>query len=74
MTVIADNASTALANITNAISKQEGSVTNLKIVNRQTEFCEILIDVDVRDIGHLGRVIAGLRGATGVHQVERARG
>ncbi len=74
VSVIADNAPSALANIANAISKQEGSVTNLKITNRQADFFEVLVDVDVRDISHLLRVIAGLRGASGVHQVERARG
>ena len=74
VSVIADNGPTALANIANAISKQEGAVTNLKITNRQADFFEVLVDVDVRDLGHLSRVIAGLRGASGVHQVERARG
>ena len=40
----------ALANLTNAIAKQEGAVANLKIVNRQQDFIEALVDVDVRDV------------------------
>ena len=48
-------------------------MTNLKIVNRQQEFFEILVDVEVRDLRHLSTVIAGLRAAQGVTQVERAR-
>ena len=62
-----------MATLTNAIAKQDGTVTNLRIVNRQLDFMEVLIDVDVRDVRHLSSVIAGLRAATGITQVERAR-
>ena len=62
-----------LANVTNAVSKHDGSITNLKIVNKQQDFQEILLDVEVRDLRHLSNVIAGLRAAHGVTQVERAR-
>jgi GTP pyrophosphokinase len=74
LSVIADNAPAALATVTNAIAKQDGSVANLRVVNRQDDFFEMLVDVEVRDVRHLATVIAGLRAATGVHQVERARG
>ena len=57
--------------LTNAIAKQEGAVANLKIVNRQQDFMEALVDVDVRDVAHLSKVIAGLRGAVGIKGVER---
>jgi GTP pyrophosphokinase len=33
----------------------------------------VIIDVEVRDVRHLGQVIAGLRGAAGIAQVERAK-
>jgi GTP pyrophosphokinase len=74
VSVIASNESNVLAAATNAIAKQDGAVANLRIVNRQSDFFEMLIDVEVRDLAHLSRVIAGLRAASGVHQVERARG
>jgi GTP pyrophosphokinase len=74
ISVIAHNEPGALAAVTNAISKQDGAVANLKIVNRQADFFEILVDVEVRDLRHLSNVIAGLRAASGMHQVERARG
>jgi GTP pyrophosphokinase len=74
ISVIAANEPGALAALTNAIAKQDGTVSNLKIVNRQQEFIEILVDVDVRDLTHLSKVIAGLRGASGIKSVERARG
>jgi GTP pyrophosphokinase len=72
--VIAANEASALAEISNAISKQDGAIANLKIVNRQQDFMEVLIDVDVRDIGHLSKVIVGLRGLNAIKGVERATG
>jgi GTP pyrophosphokinase len=72
ISVIATQEPATLANVTNAISKHEGSVTNLKIVNRQQDFFELLIDVEVRDLRHLSNVIAGLRAVSGTTQVERA--
>ncbi len=74
VTVIAANDGNALANLTNAIAKQEGNIANLKIVNRQQDFMEVLVDVDVRDVRHLSTLIAALRATSGVTQVERARG
>ncbi len=73
VSVIAAQEPGMLAHVTNAVSKHDGSVTNLKIVNKQTDFQEILLDIEVRDLRHLSNVIAGLRAAHGVTQVERAR-
>jgi len=74
VSVIADNDGNAIANITNAISRQDGDVVNLRIINRQDDFMEMLVDVEVRDLHQLVTVIASLRAAKSVHQVERARG
>ena len=72
ISVIATNEPATLANLTNAVARQDGGVTNLKIVNRQQDFVEILVDVEVRDLRHLSMVIAGLRAVSGLTQVERA--
>jgi GTP pyrophosphokinase len=74
ISVIATNSPAALATVANAIAKHEGAVANLRVVNRQADFSEMLVDVEVRDVRHLTSVIAGLRASAGVHQVERARG
>jgi GTP pyrophosphokinase len=74
VSVIADNDPAAMASITNAIAKQDGDVTNLRIVNRQADFMEMLVDVEVRDLHQLVTVIASLRAAKCVHSVERAKG
>ncbi|MBV9755822.1 MAG: bifunctional (p)ppGpp synthetase/guanosine-3',5'-bis(diphosphate) 3'-pyrophosphohydrolase, partial [Alphaproteobacteria bacterium] len=73
ISVILVNEPGALASLTNAIAKHEGAVANLRIVNRQQDFFESLVDVEVRDSRHLNTVIAGLRGVSCVSQVERAR-
>ena len=74
ISVIAANEQNALADITNAVAKQDGAIANMKIVNRQQDFMEALIDVDVRDIAHLSKVIVGLRGLKTIKGVERATG
>jgi len=68
------NQPNTLASLTNAVAKQDGTVTNLKVINRQQDFFEVVLDVEVRDLRHLSSVIAGLRAAGGVTQVERAKG
>ncbi len=73
VSVIAANEPSMLATLSNAAAKHDGTVVNLKIVNRQLDFMEILVDVEVRDLRHLSTVIAGLRGAGGITQVERAK-
>jgi len=72
ISVIAANEPATIGNLTNAVARQEGGVSNLKIVNRQQDFMEILVDVEVRDLRHLSMVIAGLRAVSGLTQVERA--
>ena len=74
ISVIASNEPSVLADLTNAMAKQEGAIVNLKIVNRQQDFMEVLVDVEVRDIAHLSKVIVGLRGMNAVKGVERATG
>jgi GTP pyrophosphokinase len=72
--ITADNDPGAIAAITNAISRQGGEIVSLKITARQSDFFEMLVDVEVRDLSQLVQVIASLRAAKIVHQVERARG
>ena len=63
----------ALAAITNVIGKHDGAIASLKIQNRTTDFFDMLVDVEVRDISHLADIIAALRACNGVATVERAR-
>ncbi len=74
ISVIAENEPATLADLTNTLAKHDGAIANLKIVNRQQDFIEILVDVEVRDVAHLSNVIAGLRGVKRIKSVERAKG
>ncbi len=73
ISVIASNTPSSLATIANAVAKQDGAIANLKVVQRQQDFFEALVDVEIRDLRHLNQVIAGLRGAAGIAQVERQK-
>jgi GTP diphosphokinase / guanosine-3',5'-bis(diphosphate) 3'-diphosphatase len=74
ISVIAANEQNALADISNAVAKQDGAIVNMKIVSRQQDFMEVLVDTDVRDVTHLSRIIVGLRGLKAIKGVERATG
>jgi GTP pyrophosphokinase len=56
------------------IAKDLGNITNLKILNRSTDFFEILLDIEVKDTRHLNTIIASLRGKEVVQSVERFYG
>ncbi len=63
-----------LATVTNVIAKDLGNITNLKITTRSTDFFEMLIDIEVKDLRHLNSIIASLRGKEAVQSVERYYG
>lgn len=63
----------SLAELTNTIAKDLGNIHNLKIVHRNSDFFEILVDVDVRGSRHLTNIIANLRSKPCIHSVERYR-
>jgi GTP pyrophosphokinase len=74
VSVIGSNQNNLLSDLANAVNRHDGSVSNLRIVNRQSDFLEILADIDVRDLRHLMTVVAGLRAVSGITQVERTLG
>ena len=73
ITVLTANQPGALSTLTTVIAKRDGNIVNLKIVNRTPEFFEMLIDLEVRDLGQLGDIIAALRASPQISAVERAR-
>jgi guanosine-3',5'-bis(diphosphate) 3'-pyrophosphohydrolase len=56
------------------ISRENGNINNLKIVNRSTDYFELIVDIEVEDIRHLNNIIAGLRSKDVVQMVERFAG
>ncbi|MCK8783569.1 bifunctional (p)ppGpp synthetase/guanosine-3',5'-bis(diphosphate) 3'-pyrophosphohydrolase [Roseomonas sp. NAR14] len=74
ISVVAANDPNVLATLANAVSKQDGTISNIRILHRATDYCEVQVDVEVTDVRHLSNIIAGLRACQGVTQVERAHG
>jgi GTP pyrophosphokinase len=73
ITVVMANEPNSLGNITIVIAKNLGNITNLKITNRNPDFFEMIIDIEVRDVKHLTNIIAALRASPAINSVERAR-
>jgi GTP pyrophosphokinase len=74
LNVVIANQLGSLGSLTTVIGKNNGNIMNLKIVNRSTDFFEILIDVEVKDVKHLTNIIAALRATPAINSVDRARG
>jgi GTP pyrophosphokinase len=63
----------SLGSLTTVIARNEGNISNLKIVNRSMQFFDILVDIEVRDVAHLTDIIAALRATPAVNSADRAR-
>jgi len=63
----------SLGALTTVIARNMGNITNLKITNRTTQFFDILVDIQVRDVAHLTDIIAALRVTPSVNAADRAR-
>ena len=61
-----------IGTLTSAIAKYGGGLQKLHVINRQQDFWELVVDVEVRDLGQLSGVITGLRATVGFTEVERA--
>ncbi len=74
LTVVVANEPGTLGELTTLIGKHKGNITNLRIINRSTDFFEIAIDIAVQDLRHLSNIMAALRASPAINSVERARG
>jgi len=54
------------------ISESEGNIDNLRMVRRASDFTDMMIEIEVWDLEHLNRIIAGLRSKPVVSNVERS--
>ena len=57
-----------------AIGRQGGNITDLRFGTKSPDLYEIILDIEVDDLDHLGRVVAGLRALPVVTHVERSQG
>jgi GTP diphosphokinase / guanosine-3',5'-bis(diphosphate) 3'-diphosphatase len=71
--VIVANEPGSLGVLSTVVGREGGNISNLKIVNRSTDFFEMLIDIEVGDVKQLTDIIAALRATSVINSVERAR-
>jgi len=71
--VVLLNAPGSLGQLSNTVARDEGNITNLRIISRSTDFFEILIDIEVRNVRHLQNIIAALRADSAISDVSRTR-
>ena len=64
----------SLSSLATVIAKNNGNISNLKIVDRNPDFFEMRVDVEVRDLSHLTHIIVALRIDPAVSSVDRIKG
>jgi GTP pyrophosphokinase len=74
VTLTVMNVPGSLGDLSTIIAKNDGNISNLKITNRSTDFFDMTIDIEVKDLKHLTDIIAALRATPSINSVERARG
>ncbi len=60
-----------LAQIAQVIGEADGNIDNLKMVRRGASFTDMKIEIEVWDLNHLNKIIAGLKAKSVVSTVER---
>jgi len=71
--VMLSNVPGALAILTSEIATENSNITNIRIINRNHDFFEIALDVEVRSIDHVQSIITSLLSKNEIHSVERFR-
>ena len=72
--VILKNQPGSLGKVTTIIAKNNGNISNINFSTRKKDFFEIVIDIEVRDVGHLNNIIAALRLVSEVSSLTRIKG
>lgn len=73
MTMMALHAPGGLANVSTIIVKNAANIVNLKITHRTAEFCDMTIDIEVKNGQHLDTIIAALRASPFIMSIDRAK-
>ena len=69
--VIIKNKIGSLGVLSSIIGKSMSNIRNLKIINRNSDFYKINLEIDVKDIDHLSKVLVSLRASEIIENVIR---
>lgn len=67
------NDSGVLGRICTLIGEQKANISDLRFIDRKPDFFRLIIDVDLRDVEHLHKVMTALEAETDVAQMSRHR-
>ncbi|KAB7740156.1 RelA/SpoT family protein [Parvibaculum sedimenti] len=71
--ITARNEVGSLGHITSLIADYGSNITNLSMTQRDADFYDMQVDLEVRDFKHLTRIMAALNGLSAVSKVSRPR-
>ncbi|MEL7028656.1 MAG: RelA/SpoT AH/RIS domain-containing protein, partial [Pseudomonadota bacterium] len=74
LTLTVRNAPGVLGEITTMIARYEANIANVRFTEREVDFFEILLDIEVSDVRKLAQIQAALRALPDVIAVHRLRG
>ncbi len=63
----------SLSALTGVIARNDGNISNLKFTDRNPDFFELQVDIEVRDTKHLNNIIAALRLDPAIASVDRMK-
>ena len=69
--VIMQNKSGSLADVSSIIARKKVNIINIKIINRNIDYFELMIDIEVNNTEHLEDIISALRISKKIVDVER---
>ena len=65
------NRTGSLSTITQTIADFDANITNLKLTQANDDFCDLTVDVEVRDLEHMQQLVAAIRGSRVVSKANR---
>lgn len=71
LSIVLLNKAGSLAQVTQIISEKSANIANIKIENRSRDFYDILIEINVRDLKHLGEIQAAITTCSRVRLIRR---
>jgi len=71
--IVMENKSGSLADVSSAIARKQINITNIKITNRNIDYFELMVDVEVRGTEHLEEIMSALRISKKIVEIERVR-
>ena len=65
------NRTGSLSTITQTIADFDANITNLRLTQNNDDFCDLTVDVEVRDREHMQQLVAAIRGSRVVSKANR---